>query len=48
MENFLTHNEKEINVSGTSFVGYLNTAYSKLFEKLVNLLMMVIKLMLNG
>lgn len=33
MENFLTHNEKEINVSGTSFVGYVNTTYSKLFEK---------------
>lgn len=33
MENFLTHNEKEINVSGTSLVGYVNTTYSKLFEK---------------
>lgn len=33
MENFFTHNEKEINVSGTSFVGYVNTTYSKLFEK---------------
>lgn len=33
MENFLTHNEKEINVSDTSLVGYVNTTYSKLFEK---------------
>ena len=33
MENFLTHNEKEINVSGSSLVGYVNTTYSKLVEK---------------
>ena len=33
MEKFSTHNEKEINISGTSFVGYVNTTYSKLFEK---------------
>lgn len=33
MENFLTHNEKKINVSGTSLIGYVNTTYSKLFEK---------------
>lgn len=33
MEKFSTHNEKEINISGTSLVGYVNTTYSKLFEK---------------
>lgn len=33
MENFLTHNKKEINNFGTSLVGYVNTTYSKLFEK---------------
>ena len=33
MEKFSTHNEKEINISGTSLVGYVNTTYSKLLEK---------------